>query len=153
MKQSTVLIDEEIDCIANEIIKEVETASSKDLSQSKYTKKILQWSDLHYTTKLLQEIESATSGSAATIEKKSSNQSTAAFNMDAEALFYYQVRYYVGPRRDRYNPLRIAFWPNRCCLGSCHRRAYIYRRVDCNKIIWYTNSQCLKKYRTKIKQA
>jgi ABC-type multidrug transport system fused ATPase/permease subunit len=70
MKQTTVLIDEEIDCIANDIIKEVETASSKDLSQAKYAKKILQLSDLHYTTKLLQEIESATSGSAATIEKR-----------------------------------------------------------------------------------
>ena len=70
MKKTTFLIDEEIDNIANEIIKEVETASSNDLSQAKYAKKILQLSDLHYTTKLLQEIESASSGSAATIEKR-----------------------------------------------------------------------------------
>ncbi len=70
MKKTTFLIDEEIDNIANEIIKEVETASSKDLSEAKYAKKILQLSDLHYTTKLLQEIEGASSGSAATIEKR-----------------------------------------------------------------------------------
>jgi hypothetical protein len=68
--KSTVLIDEEIESISNRIIAEVETASSKDISEAKYAKKILQLSDLHYTTKLLREIESASSGSGATMEKK-----------------------------------------------------------------------------------
>ncbi|OGS43915.1 MAG: hypothetical protein A3K76_00120 [Euryarchaeota archaeon RBG_13_57_23] len=63
-------IDEEIDSIANRIITEVETASSKDISEAEYARKILQLSDLHYTTKLLREIESASSGSGATIEKR-----------------------------------------------------------------------------------
>ena len=70
MKKNTQTIDDEIDVMANLIITEVETASSRDISEAKYAKKILQLSDLHYTTKLLREIESASSGSGATIEKR-----------------------------------------------------------------------------------
>lgn len=70
MKKTTFLIDKEIDSIANRIMTEVETASSHDLSEARYARKILRLSDLHYTTKLLHEIDSASSGSASSIEKR-----------------------------------------------------------------------------------
>lgn len=70
MKKTTFMIDEEIDSIASRIMTEIETASSHDLSEARYARKILRLSDLHYTTKLLDEIESASSGSASSIEKR-----------------------------------------------------------------------------------
>jgi hypothetical protein len=69
MSKTTSGIDEEIDSIANKIMSEIETASSKDISDAQYAKKILRLSDLHHTTKILQEIENASSGSFCTIEK------------------------------------------------------------------------------------
>ena len=42
-------IDNEIAEISQRIMVELETASSKDLSEAKYAKKILQLSDLNYT--------------------------------------------------------------------------------------------------------
>jgi len=70
MTKESSIIDDEIETIAQRIITELEVASSKDISTDKYVKKILQLSDLHHTKRLLQEIESATSGSVCTIEKK-----------------------------------------------------------------------------------
>lgn len=54
---------DEIDEIAQRIIAELETASSRDLSDVHYAKTILQLSDLHYTKGILQQIESTSWGS------------------------------------------------------------------------------------------
>lgn len=60
----------EIEKIAQRIMIELETASSKDLTDAHYAKTILQLSDLHYTKGILQEIESASSGAECVTEKK-----------------------------------------------------------------------------------
>ena len=62
--------DDEIETIAHRIIMELETASSKDLSDVHYAKTILQLSDLHYTNRIFQEIESVSSGAERIIEKR-----------------------------------------------------------------------------------
>jgi ABC-type multidrug transport system fused ATPase/permease subunit len=67
-KQS--LIDNDITEISQRIMVELETASSKDLSEAKYAKKILQLSDLDYTKNLFREIESVPSGPERVIEKR-----------------------------------------------------------------------------------
>jgi hypothetical protein len=61
---------EEIEDIAQRIMTELETASSKDLSDARYAKKILRLSDLHYTKGILQEI-SVSSKAEGVIEKRS----------------------------------------------------------------------------------
>jgi len=64
-------IDNEIDEICQRIMVELETASSKDLSEARYAKKIFQLSDLDYTTNILHEIESVPSEpECVIIEKK-----------------------------------------------------------------------------------
>jgi hypothetical protein len=63
-------IDNEISEISQRIMVELETASSKDLSEAKYAKKILQLSDLHYTKNIFHEIESVPSGAERVIEKR-----------------------------------------------------------------------------------
>jgi hypothetical protein len=55
-------IDNEITEISQRIMEELETASSKDLSEARYAKKILQLSDLSYTKNIFHEIESVPSG-------------------------------------------------------------------------------------------
>ncbi len=62
--------DEEIEKIAHRIMMELETASSKNLSDVHYAKTILQLSDLHYTNRILQEIESVSSVAEGVIEKR-----------------------------------------------------------------------------------
>ncbi len=64
------LIDSDITEISQRILLELETASSKDLSEAKYAKKILQLSDLDYTKNLFREIESVPSGPERVIEKR-----------------------------------------------------------------------------------
>ena len=64
------LIDEDIAEISQRIMVELETASSKDLSEAKYAKKILLLSDLDYTKNILHEIESVPSGAERVIEKR-----------------------------------------------------------------------------------
>jgi ABC-type multidrug transport system fused ATPase/permease subunit len=64
------LIDDDIAEISHRIMVELETASSKDLSDAKYAKKILQLSDLHHTKRLLQEIEGVSPGAERVIEKR-----------------------------------------------------------------------------------
>jgi VIT1/CCC1 family predicted Fe2+/Mn2+ transporter len=64
------LIDDDIAEISQRIMVELETASSKDLSEAKYAKKILQLSDLDYTKNLFREIESVPSGPERVIEKR-----------------------------------------------------------------------------------
>jgi len=64
------LIDSEITEISQRIMEELETASSKDLSEARYAKKILQLSDLHYTKNIFYEIESVPSGAERVIEKR-----------------------------------------------------------------------------------
>jgi ABC-type multidrug transport system fused ATPase/permease subunit len=64
-------IDDDITEISQRIMMvELETASSKDLSEAKYAKKILQLSDLDYTKNLLHEIESVPSRAERVIEKR-----------------------------------------------------------------------------------
>jgi len=63
-------IDDEIAEISQRIMVELETASSKDLSEAKYARKILQLSDLDYTKNILNEIESVPSGPERVIEKR-----------------------------------------------------------------------------------
>ena len=62
--------DDEIEKIAHRIMEELETASSKDLSNVHYARTILQLSDLHYTNRIFQEIESVPSGAERVIEKR-----------------------------------------------------------------------------------
>jgi hypothetical protein len=64
------LIDSEITEISQRILEELETASSKDLSEARYAKKILQLSDLRYTKNIFSEIESVPSGAERIIEKR-----------------------------------------------------------------------------------
>jgi VIT1/CCC1 family predicted Fe2+/Mn2+ transporter len=64
------LIENDITEISQRILLELETASSKDLSEAKYAKKILQLSDLDYTKNLFREIESVPSGPERVIEKR-----------------------------------------------------------------------------------
>jgi len=64
------LIDNDITEISERILLELETASSKDLSEAKYARKILQLSDLDYTKNLFHEIESVPSGPERVIEKR-----------------------------------------------------------------------------------
>jgi len=63
-------IDEEIVEISQRIMVELETASSKDLSDARYARKILQLSDLDYTKNIFHEIESVPSGPERVIEKR-----------------------------------------------------------------------------------
>ena len=63
-------IDSEIAEISQRIMVELETASSKDLSEARYAKKILQLSDLNYTKHIFHEIESVPSGAERVIEKR-----------------------------------------------------------------------------------
>ena len=64
------LIDDDIAEISQRIMVELETATSKELSEAKYAKKILQLSDLNYTKNILHEIESVPSGPERVIEKR-----------------------------------------------------------------------------------
>ena len=64
------LIESDITEISQRIMEELETASSKDLSEAKYARKILQLSDLDYTKNLFHEIESVPSGPERVIEKR-----------------------------------------------------------------------------------
>jgi ABC-type multidrug transport system fused ATPase/permease subunit len=70
MGKKLSMIDDDIAEISQRIMMELETASSKDLSEAKYAKKILQLSDLNYTKNLLHEIESVPSGAKRVIEKR-----------------------------------------------------------------------------------
>jgi len=63
-------IDNEISEISQRIMEELETASSKDLSEARYARKILQLSDLKYTQNILYEIESVPSRADRIIEKR-----------------------------------------------------------------------------------
>jgi hypothetical protein len=66
-------VDDEIDQIAQRILLELESASSKDLSDAHYAKMMLRLSDVHYARKVLQQIGSATkqsSGVESDIEKR-----------------------------------------------------------------------------------
>jgi VIT1/CCC1 family predicted Fe2+/Mn2+ transporter len=63
-------IDNEITEISQRIMEELETASSKNLSEAKYARKILQLSDLDYTKNLFHEIESSPSCAERVIEKR-----------------------------------------------------------------------------------
>mgnify|MGYP000853075819 CR=1 FL=1 len=63
-------IDDEIAEISQRIMVELETASSKDLSDARYARKILQLSDLDYTKNIFHEIESVPSGPERVIEKR-----------------------------------------------------------------------------------
>ena len=56
-------VDDEIDQIAQRILLELESASSKDLSDAHYAKMMLRLSDVHYAKKVLQQIGSVGSGS------------------------------------------------------------------------------------------
>jgi hypothetical protein len=63
-------IDNEITEISQRIMVELESASSKDLSEAKYARRILQLSDLSYTKNIFYEIESVPSGAERVIEKR-----------------------------------------------------------------------------------
>ena len=69
----TERVDAEIDEIAQRILLELESASSKDLSDVRYAKKILHLADIHYAKRVLQQIASVTkqgSGTESEIEKR-----------------------------------------------------------------------------------
>jgi len=70
MADELTKIDEEIDKIAHKIITEIESASSKEIADASYVKKILQLSDLQHMTSLFIEIEQIKDGAVCTTEKK-----------------------------------------------------------------------------------
>ena len=70
MNQKEYNLDAEIEVISKKIMDEIETASSRDITDASFAKKILQLSDLHHTKKLLQEIEHASAGRVCSIEKQ-----------------------------------------------------------------------------------
>ena len=53
-------VDAEIDEIAQRILSELESATSKDLSDARYARMILRLSDVQYTKRILQQIGSFT---------------------------------------------------------------------------------------------
>ena len=66
-------VDAEIDEISQRILLELESASSKDLSDARYAKKMLRLSDVRYAKKVLQQIGSVSkhsSGTESEIEKR-----------------------------------------------------------------------------------
>ncbi len=63
-------IESDITEISQRIMVELEKASSKDLSEAKYAKKILQLSDLNYTKNLFHEMESVPACPERVIEKR-----------------------------------------------------------------------------------
>jgi hypothetical protein len=63
-------VDDEIDQIAQRILLELESASSKDLSDAHYAKMMLRLSDVHYAKKVLQQIGSVRSGAEHEIERR-----------------------------------------------------------------------------------
>ena len=70
LAKKQALIDESIAEISKRIMDELENASSKDLSEAKYAKKILRLSDLRYTNKILRNIESVSDRTENSIEKR-----------------------------------------------------------------------------------
>jgi hypothetical protein len=63
-------VDAEIDEIAQRILSELEGASSTDLSDVSYAKKMLHLSDIHYANRVLQKVGSTTSGAESDIERR-----------------------------------------------------------------------------------
>ena len=63
-------MENEIIDISQRIMTEIETASSRDLSEATYAKKILQLSDLNYTKSIFHEIERVPPGPECVIEKR-----------------------------------------------------------------------------------
>jgi len=66
-------VDTEIDEIAQRVLLELESATSKDLSDARYAKKMLRLSDVRYAKKVLQQIGSVSkhsSGTESEIEKR-----------------------------------------------------------------------------------
>ncbi|MGZ4851458.1 MAG: hypothetical protein ACXV2C_08785 [Candidatus Bathyarchaeia archaeon] len=63
-------VDAEIDQIAQRILLELEGASSADLSDVRYAKKMLHLSDIHYANRVLQRVGSATSETDSDIERR-----------------------------------------------------------------------------------
>jgi hypothetical protein len=66
-------VDAEIDEIAQRILLELESASSKDLSDARYAKMMLRLSDVHYAKRVLQQMGNVTkqsSGVESEIEKR-----------------------------------------------------------------------------------
>jgi hypothetical protein len=61
--------DNEIDEIAKRILREIQSANSKKLLDSAFTKYILQLSDLDYTKNMLKNVESASARSGCELEK------------------------------------------------------------------------------------
>src|ERR1700693_5260302 len=69
-KKTKPSTDSEIDEIAERIMLELETASSKKLSDAKYAKVILSLADVNYTRKVLKQLDSAQTGAERNIEKR-----------------------------------------------------------------------------------
>jgi hypothetical protein len=63
-------VDAVIDEIAQRILLELESASSKDLSDVRYARKILHLADIHYAKRLLQQIVTVHSESESEIERE-----------------------------------------------------------------------------------
>ncbi len=63
-------IDAEIDVIAQRVLLELESATSKDLSSATYAKKILRLSDVNYTKMMLQQVGSVASGAESETGKR-----------------------------------------------------------------------------------
>ena len=63
-------VDSEIDEISQRILLELESASSSDLSDTRYAKMMLRLSDAHYAKGVLQKIDNSKSGAQNELEKR-----------------------------------------------------------------------------------
>jgi hypothetical protein len=127
-------IDDEITEISQRILVELETASSKDLSEARYARKLLQLSDLNYTKNIFHEIQSVPSGADLVTEKRAV--------IKALLLSTWLQRLYFIIRSALLSVLAmvvtffyVSFFGQIGCIGSYHGYAYFYRRFDGNKII------------------
>ena len=96
--------------ISQRIMVDIESASSRDLSDARYARKILQLSDLNQTKSLFHEIESAPPGPECVIEKRAVIKALLLSTWLQRLYFSYQVRSPVDAGDGRYLLLRVVLW-------------------------------------------
>jgi hypothetical protein len=110
--------DAEIDEIAQRILLELESASSKDLSDAHYAKMMLRLSDVHYAKRVLQQIGSASrqsSGAESEIEKRAVIKVLLFSTWVQKTLFHHKILPHGRDRCGVYISFHMVRWLNRCC--------------------------------------
>ena len=128
-------IDTEINEISKRILLELESVSSKDLSDVHYVKMILNLSDIHYTKRVLQDIGKLTCEAQGEIEKRAVIK-VLLFSTWLQRLYF--INKILPHGTDKFGshlPLDIVSWHDRRYYGSYlwHIRVCIF--VSYNKTI------------------